>query len=126
MEHNDRIPNQSDSQPSLETQREILELERRLHLLLRPQPAPAGLRTRVLAQARARRNRQHGRGWLLQRVAASLVIAAVFSGVALYRQQEERRKGEAAREQVLTALRITNHALQNAANRVNDHDNDDQ
>jgi len=29
----------------------------------------------------------------------------------LWRQAEGRRKGELAREQVLTALRITNHAL---------------
>ena len=103
----------------------IADLERRLRLALRHQPAPAGLRTRVLAQSqslsRARRARQHGRTWVLQRLAASLVLAAVFAGLVVYRQSEERRKGEAARQQVLTALRITSHALQNACTRVNDH-----
>ena len=52
-----------------------------------------------------------------QRLAASSVCVAVrFGRVAMYggyeqRQAEERRKGEAARQQVMTALRITSHAL---------------
>lgn len=50
-----------------------------------------------------------------QRLAASLALAAVLGGAWAWRQREEQRKGEAARQQVLTALRITEQAL----NRVN-------
>jgi len=47
-----------------------------------------------------------------QRLAASLVLVAVLGGgLAAWRNREEQRKGEAAREQVLTALRITGQAL---------------
>ena len=122
MDNNRPNPNLD---PTLAPQ--IADLERRLRLALRHQPAPSGLRTRVLAQSqsqslsRARRARQHGSTWVLQRLAASLVLAAVFAGLVAYRQSEERRKGEAARQQVLTALRITSHALQNAGTRANDH-----
>jgi hypothetical protein len=35
----------------------------------------------------------------------------VLSGAAAWHKREEQRKGEAARQQVLIALRITNHAL---------------
>ena len=111
--------------PNPQLDPKIADLERRLRLALRHQPAPAGLRTRVLAQARARRTSQHGRTWIFQRLAASLVLAAVFAGLVAWRQAEERRKGEAAREQVLTALRITSHALKNAGTRINDSSNDD-
>jgi hypothetical protein len=37
-------------------------------------------------------------------------------------REEERRKGEAAREQVLTALRITSHALDQVNTRLAAHD----
>jgi len=101
--------------------KELEELERKLRLALQRRPAPLGLKQRVLAQARQRRLEgrkvQQGRGWVLKRIAASVLLAAAFGGFAVYRQQEERRKGEAAREQVLTALRITNRTL----DRVSDH-----
>jgi predicted type IV restriction endonuclease len=40
-----------------------------------------------------------------------VVLAGVVGGAFAWHNVEERRKGEAAREQVLTALRIANHAL---------------
>ena len=48
---------------------------------------------------------------LWQRLAAGFVLAAALGGALTWRHIEEERRGEAAREQVLTALRITNHAL---------------
>jgi hypothetical protein len=96
-------------------EQQLAEFERKLRLAMQRRPAPAGLKQRVLANARERRRAQHGRGWIWQRIAASAVLAAIFGGFAVYRQMEERalerKKGEEAREQVLTALRITNKAL---------------
>jgi hypothetical protein len=105
-------------------QEQIEDLERKLRFALRHRAAPVGLKQRVLATARERRRTQHGRGWMVQRIAASAVLAAVFGGFAVYRQAEERRKGEEAREQVLTALRITSKTLNQVEDRVNDRIND--
>jgi len=46
-----------------------------------------------------------------QRLAASLALTAILAGGLQWRNVEERRKEEEAREQVMTALRITSHAL---------------
>jgi hypothetical protein len=103
---------------------ELAEFERKLRFALQHRAAPLGLKQRVLARARERRQAQHGRWWMLQRIAASAVLAAIFGGFAVYRQVEERaierRKGEEAREQVLTALRITNRTLDRVSDRVNE------
>jgi hypothetical protein len=64
-------------------------------------------------QRKAERLRDSTMIW--QRLAAVIVLGAVLSGGVAWRnhedRQEEQAKGEAARQQVLTALRITNHAL---------------
>jgi hypothetical protein len=83
------------------------DFERELHQALERRPAPPSLKRRVMEM---RRPRRHAGLW--QRLAASLALAAVLGGALEWRQQqEERRQGEAARQQVLTALRITGHAL---------------
>jgi hypothetical protein len=75
-------------------------------------PAPPGLKRRVVDQRNRRRTaRLHGRAVLWQRLAACFVLAVALGGAFTWRHVEEQRKGEAARDQVLTALRITNHAL---------------
>ena len=94
--------------------REMADFEARLRGAMQRQEAPLGLKQRVLARARERRRAQQPwwRVPLVQRVAASLVLAAVCGGYAVYHQQaEERRKGEEAREQVMTAFRITSKTL---------------
>ncbi len=105
---------------------ELEELERKLRLALRHRKAPAGLKNRVLTLASERRRQRHGRGWMLQRVAASILLAAMAGGFVAYRQVEERRKGEAAREQVMTALRITNKTLSRVSDRVSERLSDDR
>ena len=60
-------------------------------------------------------------GKLWQRLAASLVLAGVLAGGYVWRQNDDRRKGEEARRQVLTALRITNHALNEMNERLAAH-----
>ena len=84
----------------------IDEFERELRQAFERRPAPPGLKRKIMAAARR-----------LQRTAAHARALAAAGGVdragccawaaALrVRKREERRKGEAPREQVLTALRI--------------------
>jgi len=92
------------------------EFEQELRQALERRSAPASLKRSVMARRNARRPQGHAVMW--QRLAAGLVIAAVLGGAAEWEAhaREERRRGKAAREQVLTALRITGHAL----NRMNE------
>ena len=100
--------------------------ERELRQAMQRREAPLGLKQRVLAQARERRQAGRGRVWMLQRVAASVVLAAAVGGFAVYHESEQRadqiRKGEEARQQVLTALRITNKTLNRVSDRLADKD----
>lgn len=90
------------------------EFERDLKQALERRPAPPGLKTRIMAARRERhaiKQRWHSLMWM--RLAATLLIV-VFIGGAIrwnYERIEERRRGEEARQQVMTALRITQHAL---------------
>jgi hypothetical protein len=85
------------------------ELEQELRQAFARQPAPPGLKRRIMQRRRALESRSHAVLW--QRLAAVLVLTAVLGGGVAWHQREQQRKGEAARQQVLTALRITNHAL---------------
>jgi hypothetical protein len=105
-------------------EKELEEFERKLRFAMQHRAAPLGLKQRVMARARERRQAQRGRWWMVQRIAASVLLAAAFGGFAVYRQVEERiseqKRGEEAREQVLTALRITNKALGRVNERLAD------
>jgi len=85
------------------------EFEQQLREALERRPAPPSLKRKLMASRRAERPATPMPAW--QRLAASVALAAVLGGAVTWRHVEERRKGEAAREQVLTALRITGHAL---------------
>ncbi len=91
------------------------QFERELKEAFERRPAPPGLKTRIMA---ARRERQlvtrHWHSLVWMRLAATLLIVAIIGGAVRwdYERIQERRRGEAARQQVLTALRITGHALQ--------------
>lgn len=121
MEHNE--PARSEWSGDEPMDHELAEFERRLQAAMQRREAPLGLKARVLARSRAmareRREARQGRLWMLQRIAATAVLAALVSGFVVYRQVEERRKGEQAREQVMIALRITSKALNRAGDRVN-------
>jgi hypothetical protein len=101
---------------------ELAGFEEELRRAMRRREAPLGLKQRVLARSRERRRAERGRLWILQRVAASAVLAAIFGGFAAYHQAEQHRKGEEAREQVLTAMRITNKTLNRVSTRLADKD----
>jgi hypothetical protein len=88
------------------------EFESKLGQAMVRRPAPPSLKRRILDQRNRRRTeRLHGRMVLWQRLAACLVLAAAVGGGFAWHHVQEERKGEAARQQVLTALRITSRAL---------------
>jgi hypothetical protein len=90
----------------------IDEFERELQQALERRPAPPGLKRKVMAErARLRTERIRSRTVIWQRLAASLALTAVVGGGLAWREREQERKGEEARRQVLVALRITGHAL---------------
>lgn len=96
------------------------EFERELREGLRRQPAPASLKRKVMEQRQQNRgqilsirfaSRQRTRMIWFERIAASLVLAGVAGSAFVGHYAMERRKGEEAKQQVFTALRITNHAF---------------
>jgi hypothetical protein len=100
------------------------EFELELKQALERRPAPPGLKARVMAQRNLRRmESRRSRSVMWLRLAASLVIVALLAvGVDWQmRRVEEQRKGELARQQVLTALRITGHALDQVQARLAAH-----
>jgi len=85
------------------------DFERELRQAFERRPAPSGLKSKLMQRRRAQRSLHPAILW--QRLAASIALAAVVAGGFAWRKREERRKGEAARQQLFTALRITNRAL---------------
>jgi hypothetical protein len=86
------------------------EFEQELRQAMERRPAPPSLKRKIMARRAASAPRGSVLWW--QRIAAAALLAALAGGGLEWRQAVvERRKGEAARQQVLTALRITNHAL---------------
>ena len=85
------------------------EFEHEMRQAFERRPAPPGLKRRLMEKRCTRRAYDSFFTW--QRLAASLVLTAILAGGFEWRNIQERRKEEAAREQVMTALRITSHAL---------------
>ena len=89
--------------------------EKELQQALQRRPAPPGLKAKILHRRGLRTiERRHSLSLMWQRLAAGLALAAIVGGGAMtwrLQKAEERRKGEEARRQVMTALRITGHAL---------------
>jgi hypothetical protein len=92
------------------------EFEQELCQALERRPAPPGLKRRLMEKRSQRHTaRVHTYTMIWERLAAVILLAAVLAGGVAWRSHEnrleEQTKGEAARQQVLTALRITSHAL---------------
>jgi hypothetical protein len=100
------------------------DFEQELAQAFERRPAPPSLKRKIMARRAASGPRRPAVGWM--RLAAGIVLAAMLGGGMLWRQQEERRKGEAAREQVLTALRITGHALNEVNSKLSARGRDQQ
>lgn len=102
---------------------QIDEFERELKQAMERRPAPPSLKRRIMQQRSVRRTeRVHTYTVWWQRLAASLLIAGVIGGGFTWRQMDERRKGEEAKQQVITALRITNQVLNNMNRKLADRD----
>jgi hypothetical protein len=92
------------------------EFEQELRQALERRPTPPGLKRRLM-EKRSRRHTERLQTYTMiwERLAAAILLAAVLAGGVAWRTHEdrleERARGEAARQQVLTALRITSHAL---------------
>jgi hypothetical protein len=98
---------------------QIDEFQRELKQAMERRPAPPSLKRRILQQRSARHTeRVQSRTLWWQRLAASVLLVGVIAGGYSWRQAEDRRKGEAAKQQVLTALRITNRALNDMNRRL--------
>jgi hypothetical protein len=85
------------------------EFEQELQQAFERRPAPPGLKRKLMARRSAQVPRHVSVIW--QRLAASIVLIAALAGGVALRQREEQREEEAARQQVMKALRITAHAL---------------
>jgi hypothetical protein len=104
------------------------ELERELRQALKRQPAPPGLKRKVMAR-RIEPARRQALPWFIWRgLAASIVSVSlcILVALAIYRgyeqrEAEQRRQAEAIRQQVLTALRITNHAFEHMNKQLEAH-----
>jgi len=103
------------------------EFEGELRQAFERRPAPPRLMRKVLAEARLRREAGARRQIVFwQRLAAGTVLAAIVGGAAIWHEQEVRRQGEAARRQVMTALRITGHALNEVNARLSARDHGEE
>ncbi|MGA2537404.1 MAG: hypothetical protein ABSF53_15410 [Terracidiphilus sp.] len=96
------------------------EFERELRQAFQRRPAPPGLKRKLMEKRKTRSSLAWQ--WVSwQRLAATLVLTSALAGGVAWRNREERRKEEAAREQVLTALRITSRALNQMNTRLAAH-----
>ena len=88
------------------------DLERELRQGLLRLPAPPGLKRKIMARKRALdAEKTHRRVVFWQRLAASIVLCGAVGGGVTWHNVQEQRKGEAARQQVMMALRIAGRAL---------------
>jgi len=98
------------------------DFERELREAMRRRPAPLGLKQKILQRRNLGRVRRLPGTWLFQwepavgALAAMIVVVVIVVStvgvLSLRRQAEVNRRGEEAKQQVFTALRITNHALE--------------
>jgi hypothetical protein len=106
----------------------MTRLEDQLRAALQHEEPPAGFADRVLGLAAERDVRRERSLWFqfrsmfavnrLSWAAAVVVIVVVASGVGLRIQEDRRVEGEAAKRQVMLALRITGEKWQVAAKEI--------
>jgi hypothetical protein len=88
------------------------DFERELQVALARRDAPPDLKRKVMSQLWNQASHARHRMVWFERIAASLVLVAVAGGAFFWRNIEDQRRGQEATQQVFTALRITNRALQ--------------
>jgi hypothetical protein len=98
------------------------EFEQQLRDALVHQPAPEGMKQRILAARAARRTVPASPPHVWMRMAAGFLVAAAVGSGVLWQRHQEYVRGEEAREQVMAALRVTHHALDNVEIKLAEHD----
>lgn len=90
------------------------EFERELEEAFARRPAPPSLKRRLMqrrvVEVHKRAQAEHP-FFTWQRLAASLLLTALAAGGVEWRIVQQHRREEVARQQVMTALRITGQAL---------------
>lgn len=92
----------------------IDEFEKELQQVFERRPAPPSLKRKVMERRGFETTARRRHYWIAwQRVAAGLILAAMLGGLMEWQLQraQDRRRGEEARRQVMTALRVTERAL---------------
>jgi len=102
------------------------DFERELRVAFVRRPAPPDLKGKIVGRRWQRASRSHRRMIWLERIAASLILAAVAGGAAFWRHESEKRRAEDAKQQVMTALRIAGDALDEVNAQLTDRDQDAQ
>jgi hypothetical protein len=102
------------------------DFERELRSAFARRPAPPELKRKIVGRLRQRAGRQRARMIWFERLAASFILAAVAGTGVFWRHQEEQRRGEETKQQVFTALRIANRALDQMNAQLAEHDRDAQ
>lgn len=105
------------------------EFEKELQQALERRPAPPSLKRRIMERRGLLTIERRYTHWLVwQRVAAGLLLAAALGGAMEWRlhREEQKRQGEEARRQVMVALRITGHALNEVNEQLNRSRNADE
>ena len=100
-------------------------LEDELRNAMRREEPPEGFAERVLAQAAATKQSVWAGAFAWRRLrwalAGALCLALVVAGIEYRQAQEERARGEAAKEQLMLALRITAGKLQFVQSKIQLH-----
>lgn len=112
------------------------DFERELRETMARRPAPPGLKRKIFERRDRKRSTKFPSLRIFQwgpataalagMIVVVVIVAAGAGGFVMRRQMEERRKGEEATQQVLTALRITGHALQRMNRQVNGRNRESQ
>ena len=105
------------------------EFEKELRQALERRPAPPSLKRRILERRGLLTIERRHNHWLVwQRMAAGLLLAAALGGAMTWNlhREEEKRHGEEARRQVMIALRITGHALNEVNEQLSRNRNSDE
>lgn len=101
----------------------IDDFERDLREQLTARDAPEGFADRLMARVALEHGARGRMRWLTLPVwrwaAATALVAVVAAGVGVQHEREQRRQGEAARAQVMLALRITGTTLRDVERTIN-------
>ncbi len=106
----------------------MTRLEHELRAALQRQEPPAVFADRVLALAAEQENRHQRNLWIrfkhafvvprLRWAAAVVAVLVIASGIGIRVEDQRREEGEAAKRQVMLALRITSEKWQVAAKEI--------